>query len=101
MMSLCLAKPLPDSPSQDRDVGAKAVTAGPKPDFRELRTRLKGVPLAQVFAVLGKPAHVFTVGSNESWEYSDAAYDPISKRTVRRLEIWFRDGHEDYMTASF
>jgi hypothetical protein len=73
----------------------------PSHDFRKLRTQLKGKPMSAVTAMLGKPAKVFTSGSSESWDYANAAYDSVSGSTVRKLEIWFRNGVVEYMNASF
>lgn len=57
--------------------------------------------MSAVVSLLGKPAKVFATGSSESWEYSNAAYDPVSGRTVRRLEVCFRNGVVDYLISSF
>ena len=73
----------------------------PKHDFRKLRADLKGKPAGAVTAVLGKPVRVFSSGTRESWDYENVAYDPVSGRTVRNLEIWFSKGLVDYMNASF
>lgn len=70
-------------------------------DFRTLRARLKGKNGSAVVAVLGKPAKVYYSGTTESWEYANVAYDPVSRRPVRNLEIWFRNGVVDYMNTSF
>ncbi len=79
----------------------KLLPKRPKHNFRELRAQLKGKPMSAVTALLGKPAAVFSSDSTESWDYMNAAYDPVSGRTVRRLEIWFRSGVVDYLTSSF
>jgi hypothetical protein len=79
----------------------KLLPSRPVHDFRKLRVELKGKPMSAVTAVLGKPGRVYSTGSSESWDYSDIAFDSASGRTVRNLEIWFRKGVVDYMTASF
>ena len=72
-----------------------------KHDFRKLKAELKGKPMTDVTARLGKPDRVFSIGATESWDYSDAAYDPVSGRTVRNLEVWFKAGVVDYMNATY
>jgi len=97
----CLARP-PVAHEPDSDA-SEAQTTRPRPacDFRELERTLKGASITQVFETLGKPKGVFISGPSESWEYADVAFDPVSQRNVHRLVIWFRDGREDYMTASY
>ena len=56
----------------------KLLPARPTHDFRKLRAQLNGRPASAVVALLGKPAKVFTSGSSESWDYLNAAYDPVS-----------------------
>jgi hypothetical protein len=73
----------------------------PHRDFRKLRAQLKGKSMSAVAALLGEPASVFSSGKTESWDYRNIAYDPVSGRTVRALAIWFRDGVEAYMEASY
>ncbi len=75
--------------------------ARPAKDFRKLRAQLRGKSTSEVAAVLGKPASVFVSGTSESWEYLNAAYDPVSGRTVRTMEIWFRKGIVEYFNTSF
>ncbi len=58
----------------------------PAHDFRKLREQLKGKPGTAVVALLGKPAKAYSLGSTESWDYPNAAYDPVSGRKVRNLE---------------
>lgn len=79
----------------------KLLPSRPTHDFRKLRTELKGKPMSAVTAVLGKPAKVFSTGTSASWDYENAAYDSVSGRTVRNLEIWFLKGAVDRMNASF
>lgn len=79
----------------------KLLSQRPKHDFRELRPRLKGKSMDEVRAVLGKPSGVYTMGPNESWEYTDIAFDSSSGRTVRRMEIWFVKGVVDFLKASY
>ena len=79
----------------------KLLATRPVHDFRKLRAQLKGKPMSDVIAVLGKPDKVYTSGTTESWDYYNAAYDSVSGRTVRDLEIWFSKGVVDYMTATF
>jgi hypothetical protein len=79
----------------------KLLPGKPGHDFRKLRAQLKGKPMSEVTAVLGKPSAVYTLGPSESWEYSDIAYDSASGRTVRRLEIFFSNGVVDYLKAVF
>jgi hypothetical protein len=79
----------------------KLLPSRPVHDFRKLRAQLKGKPMSEVTAVLGKPDQVYTSGATESWDYSNIAYDPVSGRTVRNLEIWFSKGVVDYMSAMF
>ena len=101
IMSAASANPPSTGASPPPRAEATAAASQPKHDFRELRIRLKGATLAQVAAALGKPAHVYTIGSSESWEYDNAAYDPVTSVSIRRLVIWFRDGREEYMNATF
>ncbi len=79
----------------------KLLPARPAHDFRKLRADLKGQPASAVVARLGKPGRVYSTGSSDSWDYANIAYDPVSGRTVRNLEIWFRNGMVEYMKASF
>jgi hypothetical protein len=79
----------------------KLLPAKPKHDFRNLRADLTGKRMRDVTARLGKPAKVFASGASESWDYLDVAYDSASGRTVRRLEVWFKNGTVAYMNASF
>ncbi len=79
----------------------RLLPARPAHDFRKLREQLKGKPGTAVVALLGKPAKVYSLGSTEAWDYPNAAYDPVSGRTVRKLEIWFRNGTVAYMNATF
>ena len=66
-----------------------------------MRAQLKGKSSNVVVATLGKPVKVYSFGLTESWAYTNAVFDPISGRTVRNLEFWFRNGVVDYMNASF
>ncbi|MEO6739519.1 MAG: hypothetical protein ABIP20_04655 [Chthoniobacteraceae bacterium] len=79
----------------------KLLREKPRHEFRALRAQLKGKPMSEVTALLGKPAEVYTSGSTESWDYANIAYDSASGRTVRRLEVWFAKGVVDYITAFF
>ena len=79
----------------------KLLPTRPVHDFRKLRAQLKGKNMNDVIAVLGKPGNVYTSGTDESWDYSNIAYDPVSGRTVRDLELWFSKGVVDRMNASF
>ena len=79
----------------------KLLPSRPVHDFRMLRAQLKGKPGSAVVALLGKPVKVYYSGTSESWEYANVAYDPLSGRTVRNLEIWFRNGVVEYMNTSF
>lgn len=79
----------------------KLLRERPTHDFRKLRAQLKGKPMSGVRALLGKPGAVYTMGSSESWEYTNIAYDPASGRTVRRLEVWFAKGVVDHLKAVF
>ena len=69
-------------------------------DSRE-RHPAHGLPVRAVVALLGKPAKVFASGTSESWDYLNAAYDPVSGRTVRRMEVLFRNGVVEYFNTSF
>jgi hypothetical protein len=80
----------------------KLLPERPTHDFRKLREQLKGKPASTVVALLGKPAKVYSLGSSgESWDYMNVAYDPVSGRTVRVLEIWFDKGVVHDVTASY
>jgi hypothetical protein len=79
----------------------KLLPSRPAHDFRKLQVQLKGKPANTVAALLGKPAKVYSMGATESWDYANIAFDPVSGRTVRNLEIWFRDGLVAYMNASY
>jgi hypothetical protein len=47
--------------------------------------------MKDVVKVLGQPSQVFTLENRETWEYKNAAYDPVTGRTVRSLDILFLD----------
>lgn len=79
----------------------KLLPERPKHDFRKLRADLKGKPMKSVEALLGKPDKVYSIGTSESWDYTNVAYDPVSGRTVRGVEIWFRNGAVEYVKSSF
>jgi hypothetical protein len=70
-------------------------------DFRELEIRLPGTPMSQVIALLGRPSQAFSAGDQETWDYHDVAYDPVTGRAVRRLHLWFKRGVVDDIQASF
>ena len=79
----------------------KLLPTRPAHDFRKLRAELKGKTMSDVRAMLGKPGNVFTSTTTEAWDYSNIAYDPVSGRTVRNLEIWFSKGVVDRLSATF
>ena len=47
--------------------------------------------MKDVVRVLGQPSRVFTLENRETWEYRNAGYDPVTGRTVRSLDILFKD----------
>jgi hypothetical protein len=73
----------------------------PQRAFRELRTRLPGKNMPEVAALLGPPAHVFNMGDRESWDYTNAADDSVTGRTVSSLSNWFTRRVADDVQASF
>jgi hypothetical protein len=79
----------------------KLLPERPAHDFRKLRGQLNGKPGNAVTALLGMPDKVYSLGATESWDYANAAYDPVSGRTVRTLEVWFRSGVVEYLKALY
>ena len=67
------------------------VAKRPEQDVRKLRSRLPGKTMKDVVKVLGQPFQVFTLENRETWEYKNAAYDPVTGRSVRSLDILFID----------
>jgi hypothetical protein len=67
------------------------VAERPRQDVRTLRSTLPGKKMKDVVKVLGQPSQVFTLENRETWEYNNAAYDPVTGRTVRSLDILFLD----------
>lgn len=63
----------------------------PKQDVRKLRSTLTGKKMKDVVKVLGQPSQVFTLENRETWEYKNVAYDPVTGRTVRSLDVLFVD----------
>jgi len=47
--------------------------------------------MRDVVRVLGRPSQVFTLEERETWKYENAAYDPVTGRRVRSLDIFFVD----------
>lgn len=45
--------------------------------------------MTEVVKILGQPSRVFTLENRETWDYGNAAYDPVTGRTVRSIEIFF------------
>ena len=62
----------------------------PLKPVRELRQNLIGKTRPQVIAALGKPGEVYTIPGGETWHYRNASRDTITGRTVRFMEIIFR-----------
>ena len=80
---------------------AGATPARRQSNYRELRKSLPGQSMSQVASRLGQPDSVASFTSSESWQYDDRAFDPISKRTVERLTVWFEKGVVEDVRASF
>ena len=67
------------------------VSERPKQNVRKLRSSLPGKKMRDVVRVLGRPSQVFTLEERETWKYENAAYDPVTGRRVRSLDIFFVD----------
>jgi hypothetical protein len=70
-------------------------------DFRKIQDSLQGKTMSRVVAKLGSPAEVQDFGGSESWQYNNVAFDPVTKRPVRELTVWFEAGTVDDIRASF
>jgi len=57
--------------------------------------------MKEVAKLLGKPDSVYSSGKTESWDYANACYDPISRRNVDDLEIWFESRKVVRVDGSF
>lgn len=77
--------------AETRSVSKTPVAERPKQDVRRLRSMLPGKKMKDVVKVLGQPSQVFTLENRETWEYKNAAYDPVTGRTVRSLDVLFVD----------
>jgi outer membrane protein assembly factor BamE (lipoprotein component of BamABCDE complex) len=60
-----------------------------KPNVRKLRATLTGKAMNEVVEILGQPSQVFTLEHRETWDYRDAAHDPVTGRTVHSIQILF------------
>lgn len=88
--------------AEGRAAPQRALPTKPKPDLRELRSRLLGRSMQRVLAMLGKPETVVTLGGGlEAWDYVNAAYDSITGRPVGALTVWFQDRKVERISASF
>jgi outer membrane protein assembly factor BamE (lipoprotein component of BamABCDE complex) len=72
-----------------------------KQNVRKLRATLPGKPMKTVVGILGQPSQVFTLENREIWDYKDAAYDPVTGRTVRSLQIFYVDRRVDSVNFSY
>lgn len=58
-----------------------------KQNVRKLRARLAGKAMKEVVEILGQPSRVFTLENRETWDYKNAAYDPVTGRVVHSIQI--------------
>jgi hypothetical protein len=77
--------------SAETTSGSTPVAERPKQDVRKVRSMLTGKQMKEVVKVLGQPSQVFILENRETWEYKNAAYDPVTARTVRSLDVLFVD----------
>jgi hypothetical protein len=84
----------------ERKYGKLEATKGGN-EIRELQRELRGRTMSEVTARLGRPDKVENFGRNESWSYFNAAHDPVSKRQVRQMTVWFAKGVVDEIRASY
>jgi hypothetical protein len=75
--------------------------ATPRLEFRKLHAQLPGKSIQEVARIMGLPSNVHVSGSSESWDYLDAAWDPVSRRPVRRITVWFKNGVVDELYAAW
>ena len=86
-----VGRPQDVAASAETRSGSTPVAERPKQDVRKLRSTLTGKKMKEVVKVLGQPSQVFTLENRETWEYKNAAYDPVTGRTVRSLNVLFVD----------
>lgn len=72
--------------------GSSAQSAPPLRPVRELRKDLVGKSMAEVVAILGQPADVFSIRGGETWSYKNACRDSITGRLVRFVGVDFQKG---------
>jgi outer membrane protein assembly factor BamE (lipoprotein component of BamABCDE complex) len=75
--------------AETRSGSNTSIVERPKQDVRKLRSTLPGKKMKDVVKLLGQPSQVFTFENRETWEYKNGAYDPVTGRTVRFLDIFF------------
>ncbi len=94
---------LPACQNRDRPEETSRTQAETRPtvDIRSVRETVPGQSMPQVLTRLGKPTRVFTVDGRESWEYRNAAWDPVTKRTVTFVEVLFRDRRVESVNFSY
>ena len=81
---LLVSKPKPKNAALSAEDGSRSDTSlaeRAKRDARRLRSTLIGKGMNEVVKIPGQPLQVLT------WDYKNAALDPVTGRTVRSLEI--------------
>lgn len=66
-----------------------------------LRTALPGKSMKDVVAMLGSPPNVFTIDEREIWNYGSVAYDSITHKNAKTLELVFFNRRVQSVNFSF
>lgn len=69
---------------------ADSIAMRPKVDVRKMRGTLVGKSMRDVVKAIGQPTTVYTIDEREFWIYEDIARDSITERSVRRVEVVFK-----------
>ena len=107
MLATCLAALLacrsPDTQGSSASTSQRssAFSEKRKENVRKLRASLPGKQMKDVVRILGKPSQVSTLEERETWDYKNAAYDPVTGLPVRSLQVLFVNRRVDSINFSY